>query len=386
MSIDFPTLFLLTLDVEAMVGLLMLFSWTQNAAVTAMGWWGAANLLRALSLGLFAMYGALPDFITITAADLILFSSYAVTWTGARVFDGRLPRPGSLITGATVWLLASEFSAFAPGSPIRASLSAAIIVTFLWLTAFEFWRSWGEQLLSRWPAIFILFVNGAVFLLRNPVIGPLAATANDKLLSSAWLTVISVESLLATISTAFILLAMAKERAELGHKQAATIDPLTGIANRRAFFAEASRLVRTTNRPVALLMIDLDHFKSINDQFGHAIGDKVLSTFAKTAQAHLRGTDLVGRLGGEEFAVLLPNATEQGSWIVAERLRSAFAAAAATIDGLPVAATASVGLSLIEGGRAMDPLFDLADQALYRAKATGRNRVAMAGPELVPAA
>ena len=91
MSIDFPTLFLLTLDVEAMVGLLLLFSWTQNAAVTAMGWWGAANLLRALSLGLFAMYGALPDFVTITAADLILFSSYAVTWTGARVFDGGSP-------------------------------------------------------------------------------------------------------------------------------------------------------------------------------------------------------------------------------------------------------------------------------------------------------
>ena len=276
MSIDFPTLFLLTLDVEAMVGLLMLFAWTQNAAVTAMGWWGAANLLRALSLGLFAMYGALPDFITITAADLILFSSYAVTWTGARVFDGRPPRPGSLITGATVWLLACQFSAFAPGSPIRASLSAAIIVTFLWLTAFEFWRGRGEKLLSRWPAIFILFVNGAVFLLRNPLIGPLAASANDKLLSSAWLTVISVESLLATISIAFILLAMAKERTELGHKQAATIDPLTGISNRRAFFQEASQLVRTTNRPLALLMIDLDHFKSINDQFGHAIGDKVL--------------------------------------------------------------------------------------------------------------
>ena len=83
---------------------------------------------------------------------------------------------------------------------------------------------------------------------------------------------------------------------------------------------------------------------------------------------------------------MLPNATEQGAWIVAERLRSAFAAAAASVDGLPVAATASVGLSLIEGGRAMDPLFDLADQALYRAKATGRNRVAIAGPELGPAA
>jgi diguanylate cyclase (GGDEF)-like protein len=308
--------------------------------VTAVAWWGAANLLRALSIGLYGMYGALPDFLTITIADVILFSSYAVTWTGARVFHGRAARPGSLVTGATVWLLACQLAAFPPGSSLRGSLSAAIIVTFVWLTAFEFWRGRGERLLSRWPAIFIFFANGAIFLLRNPWIGPLAAPANDRLFSSAWLTVLSTEAMLASISTAFILLAMAKERAELRHKQAATIDPLTGVANRRAFFQDAARIVKAAKRPVALLMIDLDHFKSINDQFGHAIGDKVLEIFAKTAEANLRGTDLVGRLGGEEFAVLLPNATEQGAWTVAERLRSAFASAAATVDGLPVGATA----------------------------------------------
>ena len=385
MSLDFTTLFLLTLDIEAMLGLLLLFSWAQNTGVTAVAWWGAANLLRALSIGLYGMYGALPDFLTITIADVILFSSYAVTWTGARVFHGRAARPGSLVTGATVWLLACQLAAFPPGSSLRGSLSAAIIVTFVWLTAFEFWRGRGERLLSRWPAIFIFFANGAIFLLRNPWIGPLAAPANDRLFSSAWLTVLSTEAMLASISTAFILLAMAKERAELRHKQAATIDPLTGVANRRAFFQDAARIVKAAKRPVALLMIDLDHFKSINDQFGHAIGDKVLEIFAKTAEANLRGTDLVGRLGGEEFAVLLPNATEQGAWTVAERLRSAFASAAATVDGLPVGATASLGLSLIEAGHAMSGLLDLADQALYRAKSTGRNRVAVAEPELAPA-
>src|SRR6266496_3446125 len=98
MSIDFKTLFLLTLDVEAMLGILLLFSWMQNTAVRAVAWWGCANLLRSLSIGLYGMYGVLPDAITITAADVILFSSYAVTWTGARIFDARAPRPGSLIT------------------------------------------------------------------------------------------------------------------------------------------------------------------------------------------------------------------------------------------------------------------------------------------------
>jgi len=308
MSIDFKTLFLLTLDVEAMIGILLLFSWTQNMAVRAVAWWGCAHLLRSLSIGLYGMHGALPDAVTITLADVILFGSYAVTWTGARIFDGRAPRPGSLITGATVWLLACQFSAFFQAPTVRASFSAAIIATFTWLAAYEFWRGRAERLLSRWPAIFILFANGAVFLLRSPLIAQLAWPNAEHVFASAWLTVISTESLLATISTAFILLAMAKERAEIRHKRAATTDPLTGLANRRCFFQEAAKLMQTANRPLALLMIDLDHFKAINDRFGHGVGDKVLKIFAQTADAHVRPTDLIGRLGGEEFAVVLVNA------------------------------------------------------------------------------
>jgi diguanylate cyclase (GGDEF)-like protein len=385
MSIDFKTLFLLTLDVEAMLGVLLLFSWTQNTAVRAVAWWGCAHLLRSLSIGLYGMYGPLPDLITITIADVILFGSYAVTWTGARIFDGRGARPGSLITGATVWLLASQFSEFAQASAVRASLSAAIIATFMWLTAHEFWQGRTERLLSRWPAIFILFANGAVFLLRSPLIARLALPTDEHVFASAWLTVISTESLLATISTAFILLAMAKERAELRHKTAATKDPLTGLANRRCFFQEAARLMQTSNRPFALLMIDLDHFKSINDQFGHAVGDEVLRIFAKTASANLRPSDLVGRLGGEEFAVLLPAASQEGAWLVAERLRSAFAAAGASVSGLSIQATASVGLSILDPGQDMSTLLDLADQALYRAKAGGRNRVAGPQPQFAAA-
>src|SRR5207248_10380891 len=136
------------------------------------------------------------------------------------------------------------------------------------------------------------------------------------------MSVISTGSLLATISTAFILLAMAKERSEFRHKTAAKTDALTGLANRRSFFQEAARLTQGGTRPIALLMIDLDHFKSVNDRFGHAMGDKVLKIFAETMVGHLRPTDIVGRLGGEEFAVLLPGASEVGAQTVAERLRS----------------------------------------------------------------
>ena len=189
-----------------------------------------------------------------------------------------------------------------------------------------------------------------------------------------------------TIATAFILLAMSKERTELRHKTAAMIDPLTGLLNRRAFLQDAEALMQqqiARDRPIGVLLIDLDHFKSINDRFGHAVGDKVLQIFAKTARTNLRQTDLVGRLGGEEFTVVLADASIDNAYLVADRLRKAFAAAAAVLDGEALYATASIGVSVIVDPRQdLAKLITLADQALYLAKARGRNRVEVAPIEV----
>ena len=329
------------------------------------------------------MYGSVPDLVSIDLADAILFCSYAVTWTGARVFDGRKPLPGSLIAGAALWLLASQLPGLAAATAIRTMLSATIIAAFIWLTAYEFWRGRGERLVSRWPAIFIMFAHGSVFLLRTPLSAVLAWTPSDHALASAWLTVISAEALLATISGAFILLAMAKERTELRHKTAALVDSLTGLANRRAFLADAGDLIRhqaSRDRPVAVFMIDLDRFKSINDRFGHSVGDHVLRIFAETARANVRSTDLVGRLGGEEFAVVIADACRDNAFAVGDRIRLAFAAAAAVIGGVAVKATASIGVSIIQDPEQdVTTLLDQADEALYRAKSFGRNRVVVTG-------
>src|SRR5262249_46809695 len=153
--------------------------------------------------------------------------------------------------------------------------------------------------------------------------------------------------LLFTIAIAFILLAMAKERTEYRHKTAAMIDPLTGIANRRSFLHERNELIKRLDCepvPTAVLLIDLDHFKSINDRFGHAVGDRVVQLFAQIARETVRSCDLVGRLGGEEFAAVLYNAGREKALAFAERIRSSFAEAVSDIEGLPIAATVSIGL------------------------------------------
>jgi diguanylate cyclase (GGDEF)-like protein len=389
MSFEVNTLFLLTIDVEAILGLLLLLVWVQNTRVHAVAWWASAHLMRSTSVMLYGLYGSVPDLISIDLPNVILFSSFGVTWNGARVFNGRAALPGSLIAGAGVWLVVSQWPGFEPGSEVRGQLSAMIIAGYTWLTAYEFWRARNEPLVSRWPAIVLFVAHGAMFLLRTPLNALLHGNETDNILSSAWISVLSLEAFLMTIATAFILLAMSKERTELRHKTAAMIDPLTGLLNRRAFLADAEALLQqqiARDRPIAVLLIDLDHFKSINDRFGHAVGDNVLQIFANTARASLRQTDLVGRLGGEEFTVVLADASMDNAYLVADRLRKAFAAAAAIVDGEPLYATSSVGVSVIVDPRQdLTKLITLADQALYLAKARGRNRVEVAPIEVAGA-
>jgi diguanylate cyclase (GGDEF)-like protein len=390
MNLDVNTLFMVTIYVEAILGLLLLFTWAQNTAIHGVCWWGFAHLIRAASVVLFGMYGTAPDLITIDLANALLFTAFAVTWTGARVFDGRPVEPVYMVTGAVLWLLVCRLPVLADAVETRALIASAIITTYTWLTAYEFWRGRAEQLLSRWPAIFMLFAHGALFLLRTPLVTMLPwSLSNDNIFGSVWLTVLSFEALLFTISIAFILLAMAKERIELRHRTAAMVDPLTGIANRRAFLQDAALMTKrhsTDPRPTAVLLIDLDHFKSINDRFGHALGDRVLEVFTDAARRSVRSTDLIGRLGGEEFAAVLYDTGCDKAVAAAERIRESFAKAAREVDGCPVCATASIGLV-----HCQEPVLDMpellaqADQALYFAKEHGRNRVEVASLDMLVA-
>ncbi len=387
MDLDLNTLLLVTVYVEAMLGLLLLFAWVQNTQITAVAWWGFAHLLRSASIVLFGMYGTVSEHISIDLANAILFTAFAMTYTGARVFDGRSINPFALVGGAAVWLLASRTPYIFDSMDARVLVSSGIITCYTWCTAYEFWRGRSELLVSRWPAIFMLFAHGALFLLRTPLTSILPWTNKDQLYASVWLTVLSFEALLFTISIAFILLAMAKERTELRHKTAALIDPLTGIANRRSFLEAAAELfLRQGNnpRPTAVLLIDLDHFKSINDRFGHAVGDKILQMFAEATSAKLGPRDLIGRLGGEEFAIVLYDVNRERALAVAERIRSTFAEVAAAIDNCPVHSTVSVGV-VVEQATSLDItlLLSQADQALYYAKSRGRNRVELASLDIV---
>jgi diguanylate cyclase (GGDEF)-like protein/PAS domain S-box-containing protein len=166
------------------------------------------------------------------------------------------------------------------------------------------------------------------------------------------------------------------------HRMAST-DTLTGMANRRVFLerAEAAfQLASTESQPLALLMLDLDHFKQINDRLGHLEGDRVLIAFAQAVQLLLRADDTVGRLGGEEFGVLLPGSGHDGALAIAERiLQHIRDLSLPGPHGQPVQVTTSIGLACqLPTDRSLRDLLDRADQALYQAKRQGRDRCACA--------
>jgi diguanylate cyclase (GGDEF)-like protein len=388
MDLDVKTLFLVTMHVEVMLGLLLFFAWAQNFGKPALAWWGSAHLVRAVSIMLFGLHGAVPDSLSIDLANAALFASFALTWSGARVFDRRDPEPAFALIGVAVWLLACRLPNFGAAPELRGLIGSGIVSAYLWLAAFEFWRGRAEALVSRWPAIFMLFAHGALFLLRTPLGVTLHVRDDSRLAMSGWLEVLSLEALLFTISIAFILLAMAKERTEYGHRAAARTDPLTGIANRRGLLEQtaASRCAALGLKPTAVLLFDLDHFKSINDRYGHAIGDRALTIFAEVAQTHVEPNGLIGRWGGDEFVAVLYDTPRERAATLAERIQLAFEKAAAGIDGRPTKATVSAGMVFGANGPFELPAMLLqADQALYRAKTDGRNRLSIVTAEAAEA-
>lgn len=162
-------------------------------------------------------------------------------------------------------------------------------------------------------------------------------------------------------------------------------DPLTGMLNRRRVIELAERelaLATRTGRPVAAALIDIDDFKRINDQHGHAAGDAVLQGVAKTVAEQVRGTDVLGRWGGEEFIVVLPDSDTHAALATSERIRQAVEATSVVHGaGLALRCTVSIGVSQRGPDEGLDRWLDQADRAMYRAKAAGKNQVKAADPD-----
>jgi diguanylate cyclase (GGDEF)-like protein len=375
-SLDITTLVIAGTCITGLLGLFLLSAWAQDR-IRALAWWGAAYLLGGFSVALWSVEKVVSPPLPLGTANALLFLACAMIWSAARIFHGRNVRWAATLAGPAIWLAACMIPGVAQSTATRIVLSSLIVSAYTFLTASELWHERRKTVLRRWPAVFVPVLHGAVFLIPIPLASLLPAERGIANLASSWIAVFALESMLYVIGTAFIVLTLAKERTLRIQRDAAFTDELTGVLNRRGFFAAAQKLLAQRAKkgePVSVLMFDLDHFKSINDRFGHPIGDEVLKLFAAITRSTMRSSDILARFGGEEFVALLPCAIADAG-IAAERVRSAFAGAAGVIAGCPVAATVSAGAAGAQLSADIVTLLGAADQALYRAKANGRNRL-----------
>jgi diguanylate cyclase (GGDEF)-like protein len=373
-----PTLAFVAICITALLGLLLLLAWAQQRNVRALAWWGSAYLIGAASIALWGAPSPLYRFPT-EIAQAMTFLACGMIWNGVRLFHGRRLLPTAAFVGAVVWIALCQLPLFPENSNARIALGVVVVATYTFFIALELNRERRKSLYSRTAAVAVPFLHAAIFLLPLGMQGLL-----PQAFAAGWLTVFTLETILYAVGTAFIVLLMVKENDVTIYRNAASIDALTGLLNRRAFLEGAHSLcARQGDRgePVTLVMLDLDHFKSINDRFGHATGDEVLRAFAGVARSSMRANDIVGRLGGEEFAVILPEAMDLAAR-VAERLRATFEVAGVTIDGRQICTTVSMGAATsYERVTDLSALMARADAALYRAKQGGRNRLCAAEDE-----
>jgi diguanylate cyclase (GGDEF)-like protein len=375
LSLDIGTLFVIAICVTSLLGLFLLFAWVQDR-ISALAWWGAAYLIGAISGVIWRLGDAISPPLPASIPDILLFIAVGMIWSAARLFHGRQVLWGSMCLGAVVWLASSSVPAFAGSPGSRLVLSSVIVATYTFLIAAELWRERRKSVIRQWPAILVPMLHGVIFLFPVALAGLSQPGGGVLSLGTGWVAVYAIEVVLYVVGAAFIVLVLAKDRTVRQYKLAAATDPLTELLNRRGFFEACAEMMsdrRLTKQPVSVLAFDLDHFKTINDTHGHHTGDATLHLFASVVKKTLRASDVIGRLGGEEFIALLPSTLAEAG-IAAERVRRAFESAS-VLPGAHATATVSIGVACGSPSAEIDTLIARADAALYRAKSSGRNRI-----------
>jgi len=370
-----------------MVSTVLMAMWHYNRHIPGLGLWLLSYLCGFMFCANLAARQYLPEVLSVVVAQIAIPLSAYLALLGSRAYLAHTPWPRRVHATAGVALLGLAAVAvyFTVGLPHVGArfllISVSTGVLFL-CTSVTLARGGVRNAPLRHMFALAAGFHG-LFLLIRPWLFRLGQGEGELLGLVSQFVVL--ESIAALILMAFGVLMLANEHMTLGLRELAEMDPLTRVFNRRAFLELLDKAVSSARRmqvDLPVLVIDLDHFKNINDSWGHKTGDDVLRHFTRVAGLCLRREDVIGRLGGEEFAVFLPNASLDGARAVAQRICAILAEQPVATDHGPVTVTASIGLTLCASADSSEMAVQRADKAMYLAKERGRNRVEVLAPGL----
>lgn len=376
-----PTVLLMTVLVVSMMSAVILVFWRFNRGLPYIHCWGFAALSGQGALITMGLRDHLPELVSMWLLNGLLFAVPYLLFYGSRIYLG-LAKPNwrqAVAIGIGVLTVMAFFTVVHPNLTARIVLNSAVLGYLYVLVA----RTIATGAWRRFPARYafaLTMAAHAVFMLsaRPWVLITEGDPTNHRFILNS---LIPLESLVFYLLQTVTIILLVVEHLSAKLIAQSEIDPLTQVFNRRAFMTLLHKVRSQWERqrlPLVLMMIDLDHFKRINDSWGHKAGDHVLRRFAQLAATVLRNEDVMGRLGGEEFCIALTGVhLSEAQWI-GERLREACEKETILFEGTHIGFTISAGIALVKVGDTLEAAIHHADQAMYSAKRVGRNRVEFA--------
>lgn len=357
--------------------------WHVNRTIPGVNLWALGRLCVTLGLVAFSIRSIIEPVSSVMIGNGMLFLGLYLVWQGNRAFMNRsrtglglsLALYGVAMMGLMYWTLVE------PSFTTRAVLVAFVIFVFDGLSIRALWPRKGDEVYFFGKVMSGAFALSAVLQIVRMVFslyGEDERTFYDPTIATQ---LGLMTGILMSMISAMAHMAIIMEFLKKDLKRQAERDPLTGVYNRRAFHAVAGHVLargRRNGDAVSLVILDLDHFKSVNDSHGHMAGDAVLKRVVNIVESVLRAQDVLVRMGGEEFAMMLPGTAQAEASQIAERIRLAIEAESFEIEAGAVRVTTSLGVTSIAAMNAshgIDDLMKRADLALYQAKDAGRNRV-----------
>jgi len=364
-----------------LVGCIFVTMWLIDRRSPWLLWWGPPLAFNGIALMLYLRPDWQLDVPSLMIGNALRIVGLGCLWYGIRTFQGRRPPWGAMTAMTVIWCGLCLYPPFVESMTARIVAVSLMHALICFLTVHELWRDRADGLRSRIPLTVVFLSYGVMMLARATLSGNAPFPVGSGKLDPAWLGVYTALTVAHALFASFFFLAMILERREAEQRNFAMSDPLTGLLNRRAFTDFAQRLSRRRSGlrdPLAMLVLDIDHFKAVNDEFGHEVGDRMLKAFGEVSEEAVRPTDQLFRMGGEEFCYVLPDTTLDDAIAIAERIRRIFEAVQIETAGGPASTTVSIGIAATQYAIDVDVLFAAADAAVYEAKARGRNRVVVA--------